>query len=68
MPQEPSNFLSAKKKRSWSASSSSCGGSSNKKMMVNPRPLAVAGKFVYDVNNGGGRRRKTRHIGRRIVD
>lgn len=36
--------------------------------MVNPRPLAVAGKFVYDVNNGGGRRRKTRHIGRRIVD
>ena len=37
-------------------------------MMINPRPLAVADKFIFDVNNGGGRKRKTRHIGRRIID
>ena len=35
-------------------------------MMIAPRPLAVAGKFVYDENNGGGRRRKTRHVSRRF--
>ena len=34
--------------------------------MIAPRPLAVADKFVYDENNGGGRRRKTRHVSRRF--
>ena len=37
-------------------------------MMCNPRPLAVADKFVFDANNGGGRRRKTRHITRKFID
>lgn len=51
------------KKRSWSESSS-LDGSALKNELLNPKPLAVADKFIFDEHNGGGRRRKNRHVSR----
>jgi hypothetical protein len=51
------------KKRSWSESSS-LDGSAMKNELLNPKPLAVADKFIFDEHNGGGRRRKNRHVSR----
>lgn len=39
-------------------------GSASKNGFLAPRPLAVAGQFIYDEHNGGGRRRKQRHKSR----
>jgi rhodanese-related sulfurtransferase len=56
-----------KKSNGWSDSESNPG--SNQKINVDdinymPRPLAVRGKFVLDVEHGGGRRRRQKHLSR----
>jgi rhodanese-related sulfurtransferase len=53
---EPAKLL--KKSSKWSDSSDS---GSNEKIA---KPLAVRGKFVFDPENGGGRRRRDKHLSR----
>ena len=55
-PQQPLPSHLLKKKSNWSDSSDS-----NEKI---PKSLAVRGKFVFDPEHGGGRRRRDKHLPR----
>ena len=61
-------MLLAPNTSSWSdTSSSNAGSSTKKKALLNymPKSKAVRGKFIYDPEHGGGRRRRDKHLPRR---
>jgi len=59
----PQQFLQPSKKIGWSDTSSSNAGSSQKKKLnYMPKSKAIRGKFIFDPEHGGGRRRRDKHL------